>query len=416
MAFRATESRSPAKQESYGHTAGSRASYTEGVPRRSLWVGIFAAVALSLTVLGPLKLELGPASIYVGVLLFLLVGAAISYWYLINISLPLPPPAVIGIVAIAAAVLLAGTEIARGVVSLALVPVAGMTIGVKSHRRVLWLAALLALLPLTIAATGQASDPQSFLSSSYREGNQGVSLTGEGELPRLPATFPGPSIAGAAELCLLAVLLLCANLEGTRTSRVLTFIGVAAYTVLLLLTYTRGVIAGYLVGLCAVLLSRPLSKRVKVILLLGAAASALAIAAPMEEAFTGRASLESRAHVFQEGLEVWRLQPLTGVGFSRFPAFASAPGGGPLFHAHFFPIHYLAEIGPLGLVGILLLTATTVVKSWGNPKSRAVTLAIITLVLVDAGVLLYDRTAALYWLTAGIAISGHELRRAQHSG
>ncbi len=400
------------------HHAGhfGRPSTQEVHPRTfRLWIANGAAILSILAAcLGPNTILLMSHPVYVSEML-LLVGATIV-GYADMLSARKMRMNIVWIAAIAllgSGLVVAGGDFRQGIVVVVAVPAAAFLLANHVSPAGWSLGAVLGVLPILRATLQENVNPASWLLSPYNEGLHSLSIISSSgsRFLRIPATFPGPSVAGAAEILLSAVILLSTARVRRGALRTLARVAGLVFVVLSMLTLTRSSILAAVIASLVILISRmtPLRERATA-LAIGVSVIVLAFGPLYIGLSQDRSPISHRVAFVAEALSAWERSPLTGIGYGQLSQVVIDPIEGPLYHAHFFAAQYLVELGPLGLAGILLLFWTIGRSAWRHPESRAVFVGLLILASVDVGVLLYGRTAVLFWLAAACAASFNHLR------
>ncbi len=391
--------------------AGSPFDISSGSPsagRRHSWIAdVTVVLAILAACWGPNAIYVDSHPVYLAE--FLLIGGAalLAFEAIPWAKGRVNHGAVLAIGLLAVALIVAGGDVRQGMVVAVALPAASLLLAGHVSLTAWAVAASAGVLPLVRATLMEIANPAWWLASKFNEGGTfiGLSYVGGNRFLRVPATFPGPATAGMVEFGLAAIVLLAAARLKKGRFRSIARVAAVCALALALMTLTRSVITAIIVASLITLIGSSVPMRVRVALVLVGTTVLVLALGPLYVGITqDRSPLSTRTHFAQDALGVWDKSPLTGIGYGQLPHIVIDPlAGGPLYHAHFFPIQYLVELGPIGLAGILLLFLAIGRSAWGAPESRAVFIGLLLIAFLDVGILLYGRSAAVFWLVAGCA-------------
>jgi O-antigen ligase len=203
----------------------------------------------------------------------------------------------------------------------------------------------------------------------------------------------------AATTVALLVLVLWATTSTRlgRWSRLLGTVTAVGLVALTAATYSRAALGAiFLVGGLALLRD---ARRGRALLYLAVGIGLLIVlVGPLASGFDDRAGLGDRITIAKAAVEVGADQPLFGIGFAALPSRLWLPATGDVYHAHFLPAHYFVELGLVGLAGFALVIVSVVRNSRHSRMGRIALWGALVFAVLDVGVFLYPRSAAVIWL------------------
>ena len=312
-----------------------------------------------------------------------------NFGYLISLS------------ALALGLLVAGGDVRLGLVVVVAIPAGALLLAPHISGRAWVLSGILGSVPILGYAMKEVTNPSWWLTSSFQEGHP-LSFAAGNRFVRLPATFPGPTIAGAVALALVAILFLASSLVRGPIKAVAR-VGVATLMVFGAFTLTRTVIIAFVLISIGVVLGRSISTRMRVTTLLAGISIVALVAGPLWLGVSqDRSPVSERERIALASLDAWKAHPLAGIGYGQIQ-FKVESEGVQIYHAHFFAVQFLVELGPLGLFGISLLLVVLGRRAWPRSESRSVFLGLLLVPILDVGALLYPRSALVFWLAVALA-------------
>lgn len=380
--------------------SGAEACSSDQVATSGNWLGAIVLVTtVFLVAIGPTRVAVPLlGSPYVGLAALLAGGGLIFARDFLSRGVRIPTLLLLGLAAVTVPLVIHPQSVPLGLTVLVIVPLFTLLIAQNVSGRALVVAVLLASIPILLATTTQIANPKSFLTSPYREGDQGVSYVADQAYVRVSSTFPSPAAAAAGLAAMTAMLW-----SGLRAGGVPRWMKVLARVDMLILvaggvaTFSRAALGAlFLVGGFAVIARSGARRRWPYfVILVGVVA---AVSGPLSGGYSDRSDLSERLNIAAHAIRIGLDHPIFGIGYGRLPEVLTIDPLGQVYHAHVMPAHYFVELGIFGLVGLCCIAVSLVQTARGSTVAVLVLAGAGVFAFLDVGVFLYPRSAVLVWL------------------